>query len=70
VEELLRRLDGAKRKVYMTLATSSHRVNFKLKTGHLEGLFEVFPKEQVVVGDDRRIKLGEGSLRRIYTWWR
>jgi pseudouridine-5'-monophosphatase len=64
VEELLGKLDGTKKnegKVYMALATSSRTVNYKLKTSHLEELFSVFPKDQVVVGDDMRIKAGRGK---------
>jgi pseudouridine 5'-phosphatase len=58
VEELLGTLEG---KVHMAVATSSHRKNYDLKTGHLKGLFSVFPEDQVVVGDDNRVKPGRGK---------
>jgi len=45
----------------MALATSSHRHTFKLKTGHLEELFEVFPTQRRVLGDDERIPPGRGK---------
>jgi pseudouridine-5'-monophosphatase len=49
------------RKIHIVLATSSHEGTFKLKTGHLESLFEVFPKERRVLGDDKRIPTGKGK---------
>lgn len=58
VEELLRDLDG---KVEMALATSSHRHTFGLKTGHLSDVFDVFPEERRVLGDDERIPKGRGK---------
>ena len=48
--------------VRIALATSSHKVNFKLKTEHLEkDLFYVFPQERRVLGDDTRIPPGRGK---------
>lgn len=67
VEELLAKLGGAKtegagsEKVEMALATSSHSSNFKLKSSHLGHLFDVFPKDQQVLGDDPRIAPGRGK---------
>lgn len=59
VEKLLRELGGSN--VEMALATSSHRVTFKLKTVHLGGLFDVFPEQRRVLGDDERIPPGRGK---------
>ncbi|KAG9243953.1 HAD-like domain-containing protein [Calycina marina] len=65
VEKLLADLEGAKtitgEKVHIALATSSHEVNFKLKTGHLKNLFEVFTNDRRVLGDDVRIPKGRGK---------
>lgn len=48
--------------VQIALATSSHRVNFDLKTKHLEDeLFYLFPPERRVLGDDTRIGPGRGK---------
>ena len=47
--------------MHMALATSSHKVNFGLKTGHLGELFKVFPKERQILGDDVRIPKGRGK---------
>ncbi|KAI9723950.1 MAG: hypothetical protein M1812_000668 [Candelaria pacifica] len=47
--------------VHIALATSSHAVNFKLKTDHLQDLFSVFPEERRVLGDDSRIPPGKGK---------
>ncbi|CRG83910.1 putative protein C4C5,01 [Talaromyces islandicus] len=47
--------------VYIALATSSHRKNFKLKTDHLGDLFSLFPESRKVVGDDPRIGEGRGK---------
>ncbi|KAF5096805.1 hypothetical protein D0Z00_002651 [Geotrichum galactomycetum] len=45
----------------IALATSSHRLNFTLKTTHLtEGGFELFG-DHIVVGDDPRIPAGRGK---------
>lgn len=59
VEELLAKLQAAG--VNMALATSSHEVNFKLKTDNLTELFEVFEKQRRVLGDDVRIPKGKGK---------
>jgi pseudouridine-5'-monophosphatase len=59
VEKLLVDLSGTG--VHMALATSSHEVNFRLKTSHLGELFKVFPKERQVLGDDERIAKGRGK---------
>lgn len=59
VEKLLADLEKAG--THMALATSSHEVNFKLKSGHLGELFRVFPKERQVLGDDVRIPKGRGK---------
>ncbi|KAI9770468.1 MAG: hypothetical protein M1835_006549 [Candelina submexicana] len=48
-------------RVHIALATSSHAVNFKLKTDHLQHLFSVFPEERRVLGDDTRIPPGKGK---------
>lgn len=66
VEKLLRDLESARAKgdggkVNIALATSSHAANFKLKTGHLEDLFSVFPEQRRVLGDDERIPKGRGK---------
>lgn len=63
VEKLLRTLaEKREPKVHMALATSSHRVNFELKTKHLEdGLFYLFPRDNRVLGDDPRIGAGRGK---------
>ncbi|CAI7634186.1 unnamed protein product [Penicillium glandicola] len=47
--------------VYIALATSSHRSNYKLKTDHLTDLFSVFPESNKVLGDDPRIGKGRGK---------
>ena len=47
--------------VVLALATSSHKGNFDLKTGHLEGMFAYFPERLRVVGDDPRMKPGRGK---------
>jgi pseudouridine-5'-monophosphatase len=59
VEKLLADLSRAG--THMALATSSHEVNFKLKTGHLGEVFKVFPKERQILGDDLRILKGRGK---------
>lgn len=59
VEKLL--ADLQKAGVHMALATSSHHVNFKLKTSRQGQLFSVFPKERQVLGDDERIPKGRGK---------
>ncbi|CAK1358039.1 unnamed protein product [Cercospora beticola] len=47
--------------VHIALATSSHSGNFKLKTDHLQDLFQVFDEENRVLGDDKRIPPGRGK---------
>ncbi|KAJ5559108.1 HAD-superfamily hydrolase subfamily IA variant 3 [Penicillium sp. DV-2018c] len=47
--------------VYIALATSSHRGNYKLKTDHLTELFSLFPETSKVLGDDPRIGKGRGK---------
>lgn len=61
VEQLLETLGREETGVEIALATSSHGGNFRLKTGHLKELFEVFPEERRVLGDDSRIKAGRGK---------
>lgn len=50
-----------RRPVRMALATSSHRRNFDIKTAHIKRMFDVFPVEQIIVGDDERIPKGRGK---------
>lgn len=59
--ENLGKAKTAKGKLHIALATSSDSVNFKLKTGHLEQLFEVFQPHRRVLGDDPRIAKGRGK---------
>jgi pseudouridine-5'-monophosphatase len=63
VEDLLKKLGAAQEagKTELALATSSHRANFELKTGHLQGLFVPFRAENRVLGDDQRIPKGRGK---------
>jgi pseudouridine 5'-phosphatase len=61
VQELLDGLRVSNPRVQLALATSSHRGNFDLKTGHLQDLFSVFKEEQSILGDDPRIPLGRGK---------
>jgi len=48
-------------RVHIALATSSHEVNFLLKTNHLTELFSVFEGHRRVLGDDKRIPAGRGK---------
>lgn len=48
-------------KVHIALATSSHAVNYALKTSHLGSLFSYFPVQNRVLGDDPRIPPGKGK---------
>lgn len=57
----LRSTEKTDKPVYIALATSSHRKNFNLKTGHLGDLFAIFPESRKVVGDDPRIGAGRGK---------
>jgi pseudouridine 5'-phosphatase len=59
VEKLLSDLQAAG--VHIALATSSHKVNFKLKTDHLEEFFRAFTQRRRVMGDDPRIPEGKGK---------
>ncbi|MCJ1408250.1 hypothetical protein MMC19_002324 [Ptychographa xylographoides] len=59
VESLLGTLKASG--VELALATSSNRVNFGLKTQHLDGLFGYFEKGLRVLGDDERIAVGRGK---------
>lgn len=67
VEELLQNLAGTghgetrEGRVHIALATSSHEANFKLKTAHLEEMFEVFEVDRRVLGDDPRMPKGRGK---------
>lgn len=65
VEKLLADLSTAKEKnggkVHIALATSSHALNYKMKTTHLEELFSVFEGHRRVLGDDKRIAAGRGK---------
>ncbi|KAI9826054.1 MAG: hypothetical protein M1832_000503 [Thelocarpon impressellum] len=47
--------------LHLALATSSHVVNYTLKTSHLPELFSAFPSSQTVLGDDPRIPPGHGK---------
>jgi pseudouridine-5'-monophosphatase len=59
VEKLLKDLEASG--VHAALATSSHAVNFRLKAGHLEHVFNTFPERRRVLGDDSRIPKGKGK---------
>lgn len=50
-----------KEKVHIALATSSHAINFALKSSHLDSLFSYFPARNRVLGDDPRIPPGKGK---------
>ncbi|KAH8895695.1 HAD-like protein [Thozetella sp. PMI_491] len=52
---------AAGHRVHIALATSSHKVNFNLKTAHLTDLFSVFESHRLVLGDDERIPPGRGK---------
>ncbi|CAF9917692.1 hypothetical protein IMSHALPRED_003722 [Imshaugia aleurites] len=45
----------------LALATSSHAVNYRLKSTHLPHLFSAFPASRRVLGDDPRIPKGRGK---------
>ena len=49
------------RKIHLALATSSHAINYQLKTSHLAPLFALFPPSNRVLGDDPRIPEGRGK---------
>ena len=62
VEKLLQTLSKkTEPRVELALAPSSHTGNYKLKTNHLTDLFSVFPDENKVMGDDKRITPGRGK---------
>lgn len=62
VERLLQTLSKRTQpRIEMALATSSHSVNYQLKTAHLTETFNVFPQENIVLGDDKRIPSGRGK---------
>ena len=68
VEKLLRRLKKMEngtgksgRRAHMAVATSSHAVNYKIKTEGLPELFGLFVERQIVKGDDLRIGKGRGK---------
>ena len=47
--------------VHLALATSSHALNFRLKSSHQESFFSVFPQHRRVLGDDPRVAPGRGK---------
>ena len=49
------------KKVHLALATSSHRGNYELKTKSMKEMFNVFPEDCIITGDDRRIPKGRGK---------
>ena len=61
VHKLLQILSSASPSVHLALATSSHKINFKLKSAHLNELFSNFAEERRVLGDDSRIAPGKGK---------
>jgi len=56
--ELIQYLDS--KKIPFALATSSNKVNFERKTGHLKHIFNLFG-DHIVTGDDERIPKGRGK---------
>lgn len=82
VESLLRRLQGATtrsegiqspsrqgKQVRLALATSSHARNYEIKTKGMKDLFDIFPDQHKIVGDDSRIPKGRGSHCQTFTCW-
>lgn len=61
--ELLGSLAAEHPSVQIALATSSHKANFDLKTGHLSEFFSVFPDHRRVLGDDGRLDPKRGKPR-------
>jgi pseudouridine-5'-monophosphatase len=61
VKELLEALSAetTKQKLHLAVATGTRTKNFKLKTSHLTELFSYFPENQIVRGDDKRLKRGK-----------
>jgi len=60
VEEMLKTLSAetTKPKLYLAVATGTSASNYRLKTSHLKELFSYFPTDQIVLGDDKRIRRG------------
>lgn len=48
------------KKIPIALATSSNKINFERKTGHLKDIFNLFG-DHIVTGDDERIPEGRGK---------
>jgi len=48
-------------KIHIALASSSSEHSFRLKTARLQDLFQRFPKERQILGDDPRIPTGRGK---------
>lgn len=62
VPELLETLSSrTEPRVHIALATSSHALNFKLKTDNIAETFAVFAPDNRVLGDDKRIPPGRGK---------
>ncbi|KAF1347986.1 HAD-like domain-containing protein [Delphinella strobiligena] len=62
VQSLLETLQStANPHVHVALATSSNKHSFKLKTDHLDHVFDVFDQQHRVLGDDERIPVGKGK---------
>ncbi|KAL2109284.1 hypothetical protein VUR80DRAFT_2740 [Thermomyces stellatus] len=53
--------EGGPQRVHIALATSSSSETFKVKTARLQGLFDLFEPERVVLGDDPRLASGRGK---------
>jgi pseudouridine-5'-monophosphatase len=47
--------------VHIALATSSDKVGYDVKTGHLSHIFSIFHDDRKVLGDDPRIPAGRGK---------
>ena len=58
VEELLETLSAetTKPKLHFAVATGTRTEHYTLKTSHLTKLFSYFPANQIVLGDDERLK--------------
>lgn len=62
VHSLLKNLQStANPHVHIALATSSNKHSFKLKTDHLDHVFDVFDQQHRILGDDERIPVGKGK---------
>jgi len=66
VEKLLEDLKATEKgekgnRIHVALATSSHEGHFKIKTQHLQDLFESFDPKRRILGDDPRIPKGRGK---------